>query len=29
LSVRAMKKLAALALYLDAELRASDVSSSP
>ena len=29
LSVRAMKKLAALALYLDAELRATDVPSSP
>lgn len=29
LSVRAMKKLAVLALYLDAELRAQDVASSP
>ena len=29
LSVRAMKKLAALALYLDAELRASDVPPTP
>lgn len=29
LSVRAMKKLAALALYLDAELRASNVPSTP
>ena len=29
LSVRAMKKLAALALYLDAELRASNVPPSP
>jgi hypothetical protein len=29
LSVRAMKKLAALALYLDAELRAADVPSTP
>jgi hypothetical protein len=29
LSVRAMKKLAALALYLDAELRASDVPPPP
>jgi len=29
LSVRAMKKLAALALYLDSELRTEDVPSSP
>jgi hypothetical protein len=29
LSVRAMKKLATLALYLDAEIRAQDVSSTP
>ncbi|HED18425.1 MAG TPA: FMN-binding protein [Gammaproteobacteria bacterium] len=29
LSVRAMKKLARLALYLDAEVRKQDVSSSP
>jgi len=29
LSVRAMKKLAALALYLDAEVRAQDVPASP
>ena len=29
LSVRAMKKLAALALYLDGELRAQDVQASP
>ena len=29
LSVRAMKKLAALALYLDGELRAQDVPASP
>jgi hypothetical protein len=29
LSVRAMKKLAALALYLDAEARAQDVPASP
>lgn len=29
LSVRAMKKLAALALYLDAELRKTDVTPSP
>ena len=29
LSVRAMKKLAAMALYLDAELRAADVAPAP
>lgn len=29
LSVRAMKKLAAMALYLDSQLRATDVTSAP